>query len=37
MFVSILLPYIKIEFLLFFRCVCELVIPEEGDEERMSY
>ena len=37
MFVSVLLPYIKIQFLLFVRCMLELVIPKEGEEESMAY
>jgi hypothetical protein len=37
MFVSVLLPYIKIQFLLFVRCMLELVIPKEGEEESVTY
>jgi hypothetical protein len=37
MFFSVLLPYIIIQFLLFVRCMLELVIPKEGEEESMIY
>jgi len=37
MFVSVLLPYIKIQILLFVRCMLELVIPKEGEEESTTY
>jgi len=37
MFVSVLLPYIKIQFLLFVCCMLELVIPKESEEESMTY
>jgi hypothetical protein len=37
MFVSVLLPYIKIKFLFFVRCMLELVIRKEGEEESTAY
>ena len=37
MFVSVLLPYMKIQFLLFVRCIRELVTPKEGEEESVTH